>query len=61
MMKIFFPVRSKCKIDIISMFSSSVILMNVVEFRKLVAKVFWKHLITEFIPKFSKFHVDHIV
>ena len=47
-------------IKLIPMFLSRVALMNVVEFRKIVTKVFLKHLITEFIHKFSKFHVDHI-
>ena len=47
-------------IKLIPMFLSSIVLVNVVEFRKIVTKVFWKHLITEFIYKFSKFYVDHI-
>ena len=46
-------------IKLIPMFLSSVALMNVVEFREVVTKMFWKHLITEFIHKFSK-TVDHI-
>ena len=48
-------------IKLILMFLSSVVLMNVVEFCKMVTKVFWKYLITEFIHKFSKFDVDLIV
>ena len=48
-------------VKLILVFLSSAVLVNVVEFRKIVTKVFWKHLVTEFTQKFCKFHVDRII